>query len=71
MAAYKRGSCDMNFIYLFKDFTYLVTEREKERERIKQGEQRQTEGEGGAGCPMQNSISGPWDRDLSQRQTLN
>jgi len=50
-----------------KDFIYSFV-RERDREH-KHGE-RQAEGE--AGSPVsKDSIPGPWDHDLSQRQMLN
>jgi len=41
-----------------------MSRRERQWEREKQVPH-------GAGSPMWGSVSGPWDHDLSQRQTLN
>jgi len=51
--------------FFFKDFIYL-TQRQREREH-KQGEWEWEEQGARCGAP----IPGPWDHDLSQRQTLN
>ncbi|XP_073747638.1 transmembrane protein 156 isoform X2 [Callorhinus ursinus] len=48
-----------NFIYLF------MRDREREREAEREA------GSQGAGSPMRDLIPGPWDNDLSPRQTLN
>ncbi|XP_027455540.2 transmembrane protein 156 isoform X3 [Zalophus californianus] len=48
-----------NFIYLF------MRDREREREAEREA------GSQGAGSPMRDLIPGPWDHDLSPRQTLN
>ena len=59
------GALNMVFLdlFIFKDFIYLfMTDTER-------GAETQAEGEAGSlqGNPMWNSISGPWDHDLSQR----
>ena len=51
----------------FKDFISLF-----ERQRTWRGEeQREKQTPCWAGSPTQDSIPGPWDHDLSRRQTLN
>ena len=62
----------MDFIYLliFKDFIHLLY---TEKDRVHKQGKMQAEGEAGslfsiAGSPTENSILGPWDYDLSQRQ---
>ena len=54
--------------FFFKDFIYLFM-RDTERTRdIGRGRSRLPAGTGNL---MQDLIPGPWDHDLSQRQTLN
>jgi len=59
------------FIYLFD--REQEWEREWERENASRGSKRQREKQAPhwARSPTWASISGPWDHDLSQRQTLN
>ena len=52
---------------LFLDFIYLFM-RDTQREAETQGRGRSRLP---VGSPMQDSIAGPWDHDLSQRQMLN
>ena len=61
------GESGLNFLsFFFKEFIYLLT-RDTERGRdIGRGRSRCP-----VGSPMQDSIPGPQDHDLSQRQTLN
>ena len=56
-----------DFIYLFERETEIVTEIAKESTRE---EEREKQTPCSAGSPMQGSISGPWDHDLSWRQML-
>jgi len=58
--------------FLFKDFTYLF-DRELESTSRGSGRQREREKQDlrRAGSPTWGSIPGPWDHDLSRRQTLN
>ncbi|XP_064436551.1 ADP-ribosylation factor-like protein 6 isoform X2 [Mirounga angustirostris] len=46
-------------------------EREKETSREEEGRQRKKQASCSAWSPMWDSIPGPWDHDLSQRQTFN
>ena len=52
----------------FKDFIYLF---DKEGERDYKQAEREKQASHPAGSPMWGSIPGPWDHDLSRRQTLN
>ena len=66
---FKYGFIIFILFYFFKDFIYLFT-RERERERSSQ-RWREKQAPFGAGSLMQDSIPGPLDHDLSQKQTLN
>jgi len=66
------NSCCLTFFF-FKDFIYLF---DRERELARAGTQarvweREKQASGRAGSLMRGSIPGPWDHDLSRRQTLN
>ena len=72
----------MDFFIFLKDFIYSFlrdtqTERERERERGRERKRMRGRAIGRGrsrlpvGSPMQDSISGPQDHELSQRLTLN
>ncbi|XP_073733643.1 LYR motif-containing protein 4 isoform X1 [Callorhinus ursinus] len=56
-----------------RDLGIIRRQRETQREREhKQGQwEREKQASRGAGSPVQGSNPGPWDHDLSRRQTLN
>jgi len=59
-------------VFFFKIFKIYSFERDTEREH-KQGErqrERKKQTPCSAGSPTWGSIPGPWDHDLSQKQTL-
>ena len=61
-----------SFIYFLKDFIYLFMRDQRERQRHRQSQRsRLPTGRLSTGSLLWDSISGPWDHTLSQRQTLN
>ena len=62
--------------FLFFKIVYLFERQSRASENTVEGRGRgkgrsRISTEQGAGSPVQDSIPGPWDHDLTQRQTLN
>ena len=59
------------FTFFFKILFICLTERVREHKQGEQQREREKQAPHWAKSPMRDSIPGPWNHDLSQRQTLN